>query len=83
MTALDGLGGVAATAMQPRAHLMGQRTDHGYRLHIWLMIVSIDCFGRDGRTGQGLTKKGFRTRSIPFVAQQYINDLPVLINGAV
>jgi hypothetical protein len=43
-------------------------------------MVSNDRFGRDGRTGQGLTKKRLCACPITLVTQQYINDLPVLIN---
>jgi hypothetical protein len=63
--------------------MAGERDDRGYRFHIRLVMVSDDRFGRDVRPGQGLTKKGFRTRSITFVAQQYINDLSLRINRTV
>jgi hypothetical protein len=50
VTALDGLGGITATAMQPRAHMAGERDDRGHRFHLRLVMVSNDCFGRDVRT---------------------------------
>ena len=83
MTALDGLGGRAATAMQPRAHLAGEQDDRGHSFHIRLVRVNNDCFGHNIRTSQGLTKKRFCTGPIPFVAQQHINDLSVLIDRAI
>ena len=49
VTALDGLGGVAVTAMQLRAHMAGERDDSGYSFHIGLVIVGNDCFGRNVR----------------------------------
>ena len=79
MTALDGLGSVTASAMQPCAHMAGERDDCGHRFHIRLVMVSNDRVGRDVCTGQGLPKKGFRTGPIPFVSQKHINDLPVFI----
>jgi hypothetical protein len=42
-------------------------------------MVSNDRFGLYLRTGQGLTEKGFRTGPIPFITQEHIDDLPVLI----
>jgi hypothetical protein len=79
MTALDRLGGVTATAMQPRAHMAGERDDRSHRFHIRLVMVSDDHLGRDVRARQGLTEKRFRTCPIPFVTQEHIDDLPVLI----
>jgi hypothetical protein len=46
-------------------------------------MVSDDRFGRDVRTGQGLTKKRFRTCPIPVVPQEHINDLPLPINRTI
>ena len=46
-------------------------------------MVSNDYFGQDLRPGQSSTKKGFRTRLIPFVAQEHINDLPVLVDNPI
>jgi hypothetical protein len=83
VTALNGLGGVAAAAMQTRAHMAGERDNGGYRFHIGLVMVSNNCFGSDLRARQGLAKKRFRTRPIPSVAQQHIDHLPVLIDRAI
>jgi hypothetical protein len=80
VTALDGLGGVAAAAMQPRAHMAGERNDRGDSFYIRLVMVSDDCCGLYLRSGQGLTKKRFRTGPITLIAQKHINDLPVFIN---
>ena len=59
--------------------MTGKRDDRGHRFHIRLVMVSNNCFGRNVRTSQGLTKKRFRTRPIAFVPQEHINDLSVLI----
>ena len=83
MTALAGLGSVALTAMQPRADVAGERDDRGYSFHLRLVMVRNNCGGGDVRTGQGLTKKGFRTGPLPFVPQEHIDDLPVLIHGTI
>ena len=45
VAALDGLGGVAATAMQSRAHVAGKRDDRGYRFHIRLVMISNNRLG--------------------------------------
>ena len=79
VTALDGVGGVAMTTMQPRAYMTGQREDRGHGFHVRLVMGSNDCFGRDVCTGQSLPKKCLRNGPIAFVPQQYIRDLPVLI----
>jgi hypothetical protein len=63
--------------------VVGERDDRGHRFHIRLVIVCNNGFGRNARTGQGLTKKGFRTGPIPFVAQEHINNLSVLIHGTI
>lgn len=57
VTALDGLGGIAATAMQPRSHMTGERDDRGHRFHIRLVMVSNDRLGDLIRACQGLAKK--------------------------
>jgi hypothetical protein len=46
-------------------------------------MVSNDRFGLYLRMGHGSPKKRFRTGPIPFVTQKYINDLPVLVDGAI
>jgi len=83
MTALDRLSGVAAVAMQARAHMAGERDDSGYRFHIWLVMVSNNRLGRHFCARQGLSKKRFRTGPVAFVAQQHINDLPVLVDCSI
>jgi hypothetical protein len=83
VTALDGLGGVAAAAMQTRAHVAGKRDDRGYRFHIRLVMISNNRLRRDVRAFQGLAKKRFRTRPIPFVAQEHIDNLSVFINRTI
>jgi hypothetical protein len=83
VTALDGLGGRAATAMQPRAHLAGERDDRGHSFHIRRVRVSNDCFGHNIRTSQGLPKKRFCTGPIAFVTEEHVNKLPVLIDRAI
>ena len=79
MTALDGLGSVAAVARQVRAYKAGKRDDYRHRLHIRLVMISNDRFRLYLRTGRGPTKKGFCTRPIPFVTQEHIDDLSVSI----
>jgi hypothetical protein len=59
--------------------MAGERDDRGHCFHIRLVMVSHDCCGRDIRTGQGLTEKGFRTGPITLIAQEHVNDLPVFI----
>ncbi len=83
MTTLNGLSGVAATAMQARAHMTGQRDDRGYRFHIRLVMVSDYLARRYARTGECLAKKRLRTGPIAFVPQEHINDLPMLIDRAI
>jgi hypothetical protein len=63
--------------------MAGERDDRSYGFHIRLVMVSDDRFGRDVRPGQGLTEKGFRTRPIPFVTQEHINNLSVLIHRTI
>ena len=83
VTTLYGLGGVTATTLQPRAYVAGERDDCVHRLHIWLVMVSNNRFVFSLRVGQGLTKKDFCTGPIPFVPQEHIDDLPILINGEI
>ena len=83
MTALDGLGGVATTAMQPRAYMTGERDEHGRCFHIRLVMVSNNCLGRHVRTCERLAKKRLCTGPVTFVPQQHINDLPVLVDGPI
>ena len=78
-----GLGRVATAAMQARAHMAGERDDGGYRFHIRLVIVRNNRCGRDVRARQGLAEKRLRTRPVPFVTQQHINDLPLRIHCAI
>ena len=67
MTALDGLGSVAAAAMQPRAHMAGEGDDCRHSLHIRLVMISNNRRRRDLRARYGLTKKSLGTRPIPLV----------------
>jgi hypothetical protein len=78
VTALDGLRGVTTAAMQPRAHVAGERDNRGHRFHLRLVMVSHDRCGRRLCARQGLTKKYLRTGPISPVTQEYINDLSVL-----
>ena len=68
VAALDGVRGVAATAMQPCAYVVGEREDCGHGFHIRLVMVSSDHLGCYLRARQGLTKKGFCTGPVAFVA---------------
>ena len=54
VTALDGLGWVAAAAMQPRTHMAGEWDYGGYRVHIRLVMISNNRRRRDLRTCYGL-----------------------------
>ena len=49
VTALDGLGSVAAVAMQARAYMADERDDCRYSLHIRLVMISINRRRRDLR----------------------------------
>ena len=57
MTALDGLGGIAAAALQPRAHVAGERDDCCHSLHVRLVMISNNRLRRDLCACYGLTKK--------------------------
>jgi hypothetical protein len=46
-------------------------------------MISNDRFGLYLRMGHGSPKKGFRTGPISFIAQQDINNLPMLVHGPV
>ena len=81
MTALDGLGGIAVVAMQARAHMAGKRDDCRRSFHIRLVMVSDDAFRAHLCAYERLTKKCLRAHPVPFVTQQHINDLPVLVDG--
>jgi hypothetical protein len=83
MAALNGLSGVAATVMQPRADMASEWDDCRHSFHIRLVIISNDRIGLYLRMVHGSPKKGFCTRPIPCVPQQDINDLPVLIDCAI
>ena len=54
MTALDGLGGVAAAAMQARTYMAGKQDDRVYRFHIRLVIVSNNCAAPSSRRRNGI-----------------------------
>jgi hypothetical protein len=83
MTALDGVGGVPAAARYPRAPMTGHREERGHRFYVRLVRVSEDGFGGHVWAGQSVPKKCLRTGPIALVPQQYLKDLPVLINGTV
>ncbi len=82
MTALDGLGGVAAVAMQARTHMASDRNDRWRRLHIWLVMVSNNRLRRHLCARLGLAKKPFCACPIPFVAQEHVDTRSKLIDRA-
>jgi hypothetical protein len=63
--------------------MAGKRDDCRHSLHIWLVIVSNNRLRRDFRACNGLAEKRFRTGPIPFVPQEHIDNLPVLIDRAI
>ena len=83
VTALNGLRGVATTAMQPCTLMVSEWEDCGCRFHIRLVMVTNNSIGRDACAFQGLAKKRFRTGPIPFVAQEHIDNLSMLIYRAI
>jgi hypothetical protein len=60
-----------------------EREDCRHSLHIRLVMVSNDCLRHDLHARYGLAKECFRTGPIPFVAQEHIDHLPVLIDCAI
>jgi hypothetical protein len=66
--------------MQARAHMAGKRDDRGYRFHIRLVMIRNNRLRRYLRTGYSVTEKRFRTSPVPFVTQEHINNLPVLVD---
>jgi|SRR5215510_4161974 len=79
MTAFNGLGGVAATAMQSRAHMARARDDRGLGFYVRMVLVRDDYLWDHARACERLPKKRLRTGPVAFVPQQHINDLPVLV----
>lgn len=79
VTALNGLSDVAVTAMQPRAHMASEWNDLGQCFHIRLAVISNDRVRGYLGTSKSLPKERLCTGPIPFVTQEHINDLPVLV----
>ena len=65
-TALNGVGGVAATARSPRAHMAGQWKGCSHGFSVRLVVVSDNGTGWHVCAGQGLSKKGCHTGPGPF-----------------
>lgn len=63
--------------------MAGERDACGHRFHIQLEMVSNNRLRRNLRAGSGLAKNRFRSHPIPFVAQQHIDHLPVLIRRTI
>ena len=69
--------------MQTCAHMASGWNDRSHGFYVRLVVVSDHGTGCQVCTGQGLTKKGFRTGPIPFVSEEHVNDLPVFIHCAI
>jgi hypothetical protein len=59
--------------------MAGKRDDRSHCFHIRLVVISNDRVGGYLGASTSLPKKCLRARPIPFVPQEHIDDLPVLV----
>jgi|SRR5215813_13136198 len=80
MTPLNRFGRFTLSPLQPRTDVANVGGDAGHCFGIWLVIVAHDRVRAGPRSPQGATKEGSRSGAVPFVPQQNVEDLPMLIH---
>jgi hypothetical protein len=83
VTPLNRFGRLSLGAAQSRTHVTcrGKRVRHGFDIG----LVVITDYGMRGYPcpAQCAAKEGFRTGAVPFVSQQNVDDLAMLINRTI
>jgi len=83
MTALDGLGRLAARSVQPCPDVLRARARGCHGLHVRLVTIGDDLVWDHPGARDGLTEERLGAGRVPVVAEQDIDDLAILIDGSV